>query len=127
MAAAAGRPERHPQAREVVRRRVRLCRCGSAASCAKSSTSTSNRVELRRLSYMQKMSRVLSRRLWEAAGSPEVDTKRLLVSIGQALTNNEDLMLPLGRFSCPRHAVGQSASGSDAHAERAGRLGGAGS
>ena len=52
-----------------------------------------NRVELRRLSYMQKMARVLSRRLWEAAGSPEVDTKRLLVSIGQALTNNEDLML----------------------------------
>ena len=52
-----------------------------------------NRVELRRLSYMQKMSRVLGRRLWEAAGSPEVDTKRLLISIGQALTNNEDLML----------------------------------
>ena len=30
-----------------------------------------NRVELRRLSYMQKMSRVLGRRLWETAGSPK--------------------------------------------------------
>src|ERR1700761_5406907 len=51
------------------------------------------RVELRRLSYMQKMSRVLGRRLWEAAGSPEVDTKRLMVSIGLALASTEDLVL----------------------------------
>jgi beta-ketoacyl ACP synthase len=29
-----------------------------------------NRVERRRLSYMQKMAVVLSRRLWESAGSP---------------------------------------------------------
>ena len=67
-----------------------------------------DRVELRRLSYMQKMSRVLSRRLWEAAGSPEVDTRRLLVSIGQALANNEDLMFLWDAFRA-RHAVGQSA------------------
>ncbi len=33
------------------------------------------RVELRRLSYLQKMSTVLSRRVWENAGSPEVDTQ----------------------------------------------------
>jgi beta-ketoacyl ACP synthase len=56
------------------------------------------RVELRRLSYMQKMSRVLARRLWEAAGSPEVDTRRLLVSIGLALANNEDLMFLWDEF-----------------------------
>jgi 3-oxoacyl-[acyl-carrier-protein] synthase II/beta-ketoacyl ACP synthase len=48
-----------------------------------------NRVELRRLSYMQKMSRVLGRRLWEAAGTPEVDTRRLLVSIGLALASTQ--------------------------------------
>src|SRR6185312_12539139 len=32
-----------------------------------------NRVEIRRLSYMQKMALLLNRRLWEAAGTPEVD------------------------------------------------------
>jgi len=51
-----------------------------------------NRVELRRLSYMQKMSRVLGRRLWDAAGSPEVDTRRLLVSIGLALASTEAMI-----------------------------------
>lgn len=50
-----------------------------------------NRVELRRLAYMQKMSTVLGRRLWEAAGSPEVDTRRLMVSIGLALGSTEEI------------------------------------
>src|SRR5438270_5235171 len=40
------------------------------------------RVELRRRGYLQKMSTVLSRRLWENAGNPELDTTRLAVSIG---------------------------------------------
>jgi len=43
------------------------------------------RVELRRMGYLQKMSTVLSRRLWENAGSPEIDTNRLMVSIGTGL------------------------------------------
>ena len=51
-----------------------------------------SRVELRRLSYMQKMSRVLGRRLWETAGAPEVDTRRLLVSIGLALASTEAMI-----------------------------------
>jgi beta-ketoacyl ACP synthase len=51
-----------------------------------------SRVELRRLSYMQKISRVLGRRLWETAGSPEVDTRRLLVSIGLALASTEAMI-----------------------------------
>ncbi|MCV7345403.1 KasA/KasB family beta-ketoacyl-ACP synthase [Mycolicibacterium rhodesiae] len=50
-----------------------------------------NRVELRRLSYLGKMSTVVGRRLWTAAGSPEVDTSRLLVSIGTALANTEEI------------------------------------
>ena len=50
-----------------------------------------NRVELRRLSYLGKMSTVVGRRLWAAAGSPEVDTSRLLVSIGTALANTEEI------------------------------------
>lgn len=50
------------------------------------------RVELRRLSYLQKMSKVLSRRLWDNAGSPEVDPKRLMVSIGTGLGSAEELI-----------------------------------
>lgn len=50
-----------------------------------------NRVELRRLSYMQKMSTVLGRRLWEAGGSPDVDARRLMVSIGLALGSTEEI------------------------------------
>lgn len=51
-----------------------------------------SRIEVRRSSFMQKMSRVLARRLWESAGSPEIDTTRLMVSIGQALASTEDLV-----------------------------------
>jgi beta-ketoacyl ACP synthase len=50
------------------------------------------RVELRRLSYLQKMSTVLSRRVWEHAGSPEVDTRRLMVSIGTGFGSAEELV-----------------------------------
>ncbi|OBB60077.1 beta-ketoacyl-[acyl-carrier-protein] synthase II [Mycobacterium sp. 852013-51886_SCH5428379] len=52
-----------------------------------------SRVELRRLSYMQKMALVLNRRLWATAGAPEVDSRRLLVSIGLALGSTEDIAL----------------------------------
>jgi beta-ketoacyl ACP synthase len=51
-----------------------------------------SRVEVRRMSYMQKMSAVLGRRLWSNAGSPEVDPKRLAVSVGQALTSTQVLI-----------------------------------
>ncbi|KHO27690.1 3-oxoacyl-ACP synthase [Mycolicibacterium setense] len=51
------------------------------------------RVERRRLSYMGQMSTVLGRRLWESAGSPEIDTRRLLVSIGLALGTTEEMIL----------------------------------
>ena len=50
------------------------------------------RVELRRLSYLQKMSTVLGRRVWANAGSPEVDTRRLMVSIGTGLGSSEELV-----------------------------------
>jgi beta-ketoacyl ACP synthase len=43
------------------------------------------RVELRRLSYLGKMSTILGRRVWENVGSPEVDSKRLMVSIGTGM------------------------------------------
>ena len=50
-----------------------------------------NRIELRRFVFMQKMAAVLSRRLWEQAGSPDVDTNRLMVSIGSGLGSTEDI------------------------------------
>ncbi|WP_193048494.1 3-oxoacyl-ACP synthase KasB [Mycolicibacterium baixiangningiae] len=50
------------------------------------------RVELRRLSYLQKMSTVLGRRVWEHAGSPEVDPRRLMVSIGTGMGSTEELV-----------------------------------
>ena len=50
------------------------------------------RVELRRLSYLQKMSTVIGRRAWANAGSPEVDTRRLMVSIGTGMGSAEELV-----------------------------------
>ncbi|MEH3141848.1 MAG: KasA/KasB family beta-ketoacyl-ACP synthase [Mycobacterium kyogaense] len=50
-----------------------------------------SRVEVRRLSYMQKMALVLNRRLWAAAGTPDVDTRRLLVSVSHAFGSTQDL------------------------------------
>src|SRR3978361_2224426 len=50
------------------------------------------RVELRRLSYLQKMSTVISRRAWQNAGSPDVDPRRLMVSIGTGLGSAEELV-----------------------------------
>jgi len=51
-----------------------------------------NRVENRRMGYLQKMATVLSRRVWENAGSPEVDTNRLLVSVGTGMGSSEELV-----------------------------------
>jgi len=50
------------------------------------------RVELRRLSYLQRMSTVISRRVWENAGWPDVDTRRLMVSIGTGMGSSEELL-----------------------------------
>jgi len=50
------------------------------------------RIELRRMGYLQRMSTVLHRRLWENVGSPELDTNRLLVSIGTGLGSAEELI-----------------------------------
>src|SRR6476469_8458076 len=41
-----------------------------------------SRLELPRLSFMEKMSLVLGRRLWEKAGERDVATRRLMISVG---------------------------------------------
>jgi beta-ketoacyl ACP synthase len=48
--------------------------------------------EIDRFSYLQKMATVIGRRAWEHAGSPEVDTKRLMVSIGTGMGSSEELL-----------------------------------
>ncbi|MCV7194692.1 KasA/KasB family beta-ketoacyl-ACP synthase [Mycolicibacterium brumae] len=50
------------------------------------------KVELRRMAYLQRMSTIMGRRVWEAAGSPEVDERRLLVSIGTGMGAAESLV-----------------------------------
>ena len=51
-----------------------------------------NKVENRRMSYLQKMATVLGRRVWENAGAPDVDTRRLMVSIGTGMGSTEELV-----------------------------------
>ncbi|MDT5222333.1 MAG: beta-ketoacyl synthase [Mycobacterium sp.] len=50
------------------------------------------RIELRRTGYLQRMSTIMGRRVWENAGSPEVDTNRLMVSVGTGLGSAEELV-----------------------------------
>ena len=50
------------------------------------------RIENRRMGYLQKMATVLGRRVWDNAGTPEVDTTRLAVSIGTGLGSTEELV-----------------------------------
>src|SRR5690606_23512576 len=50
------------------------------------------RVEQRRHSYVEQLALVLSRRLWQEAGTPEVDPERLAVSIGTGLGGGDALI-----------------------------------
>ena len=57
-----------------------------------------NRVELRRMSYLQKMSLILSRRLWDQAGLGDADPSRLMVAIGLALGTSEEVVVQYDTF-----------------------------
>jgi beta-ketoacyl ACP synthase len=50
------------------------------------------RVELRRMLFLQKISVVLGRRVWANAGSPDVDSNRLMVSIGTGMGSTEEMV-----------------------------------
>ena len=54
------------------------------------------RLELRRMSYVQRMSKLLSERLWSNAGTPDVDKDRLAVVIGTGLGGAEAAARPEG-------------------------------
>ena len=50
------------------------------------------RVELRRFLYLQRISTVVGRRVWADAGAPDVDTNRLMVSIGTGMGSTEEFV-----------------------------------
>ena len=50
------------------------------------------RLDMRRMSYVQRMSKFLGKRMWEAAGSPEVDPDRFTVVIGTGLGGGEKIV-----------------------------------
>jgi beta-ketoacyl ACP synthase len=57
-----------------------------------------NRVELRRLSFLQQLSLTLSRRAWESCGAPEIDSTRLGVAIGTGFGTPEEIVLAYYRM-----------------------------
>ena len=65
---------------------------GHMVESPESFETTLTKVESRRLSYLQKVALVLSRRVWQDAGNPEVDTRRLMVSVGTGLGSTEELV-----------------------------------
>ena len=50
------------------------------------------RLDLRRMSYVQRMSKYLGNQLWETAGTPEVDPDRFSVVIGTGLGGGEKIV-----------------------------------
>jgi len=50
------------------------------------------RLDMRRMSYVQRMSKLLACRLWESAGKPEVDPDRFSVVIGTGLGGGEKIV-----------------------------------
>jgi beta-ketoacyl ACP synthase len=50
------------------------------------------RLDMRRMSYVQRMSKYLGNQLWEAAGHPEVDPDRFSVVIGTGLGGGEKIV-----------------------------------
>ncbi len=50
------------------------------------------RLDLRRMSYVQRMSKYLGRKMWDAAGAPEVDPDRFTVVIGTGLGGGEKIV-----------------------------------
>jgi beta-ketoacyl ACP synthase len=51
-----------------------------------------SRVELRRLSYVEQLSTILGREVWNNAGKPDVDKDRLAVAIGTGLGGGDALI-----------------------------------
>ena len=51
-----------------------------------------SRLDMRRMSYVQRMAKLLGGQLWETAGSPEVDPDRFAVVVGTGLGGGEKIV-----------------------------------
>ncbi|WP_045823150.1 KasA/KasB family beta-ketoacyl-ACP synthase [Williamsia herbipolensis] len=58
----------------------------------KDPTEEVSRVEARRMSYVERMAHVMSKRLWKQAGEPDVDKDRLAVVLGTGLGGGDALI-----------------------------------
>ncbi len=58
----------------------------------KDPTEEVSRVEARRMSYVERMAHVMSKRLWQEAGEPDVDPDRLAVVLGTGLGGGDALI-----------------------------------
>lgn len=56
------------------------------------------RVEIRRMSWVERLALVLGRTVWKNAGSPEVDNDRLAVVIGTGLGGGDSLIDAVGKL-----------------------------
>ena len=84
------------------------------------------RLDMRRMSYVQRMSKYLGRRMWDAAGQPEVDPDRFAVVIGTGLGGGEKIVETYDLMN-EGGPEGVAAGRSDDHAQRCGRGCGPGS
>ena len=50
------------------------------------------RLDMRRMSYVQRMSKYLGRRMWDSIGAPRVDPDRFTVVIGTGLGGGEKIV-----------------------------------
>lgn len=77
-----------------------------------------SRLDMRRMSYVQRMSKLLSGRLWETAGKPEVDPDRFAVVIGTGLGGGEKIVETYDAMNEGGPPQGVAARRADDHAER---------
>ena len=81
------------------------------------------RLDMRRMSYVQRMAKLLGGQLWETAGTPEVDPDRFAVVIGTGLGGGEKIVETYDADERGRPPQGVAARRSDDHAERRRRRG----
>ncbi len=84
------------------------------------------RVELRRFLFLQKIATVVGRRVWANAGSPEVDSNRLMVSIGTGMGSTEEMVVAYDDIRARGIRADSPVGRAEGHAQRGGSGGGAG-
>jgi beta-ketoacyl ACP synthase len=79
------------------------------------------RIELRHFLFLQKMSTLVGRRVWANAGSPQVDTNRLMVSIGTGMGSTAEMVWAYDEIRERGLRTISPAGCAEGHAQRGGR------